>query len=253
MAEAFTRAGIPSVAVSGETRADERAAALRMLKSGDVNCVFAVDLFNEGIDVPAIDTVLFLRPTESATVFLQQLGRGLRQTDGKACLTVLDFIGQQHRRFRFDRRFRALLGSGTAPRSSAGEQDFPLLPSGCHMQLDRVAREAVLRNLRTAIGGQWAELVHELREIRRRRPRASISRAPSGRPTRSTAPAGAGAAFAATPAARCRQATTMRALGRALNRMLHIDDQERLEHSARCWRDPSNHARRPSASGSDVS
>ena len=71
-----------------------------------------MDLFNEGLDIPAIDTVLLLRPTESAVVFLQQLGRGLRLSPdtGKSCLTVLDFIGQQHRRFRFDLRYRALLG-----------------------------------------------------------------------------------------------------------------------------------------------
>ena len=62
-----------------------------------MNLLFTVDLFNEGVDVPEIDTVLFLRPTESATVFLQQLGRGLRLADDKPCLTVLDFIGNQAR------------------------------------------------------------------------------------------------------------------------------------------------------------
>ena len=68
--------------------------------------LFTVDLFNEGVDVPAIDTVLFLRPTDSETVFLQQLGRGLRLADNKPCLTVFDFIGNQHGDFRFDLRYR---------------------------------------------------------------------------------------------------------------------------------------------------
>ena len=230
MAESFSRAGIPAVAVSGSTASDERSAALRTLKNGETNCVFAVDLFNEGIDVPTIDTVLFLRPTESATVFLQQLGRGLRHADGKACLTVLDFIGQQHRRFRFDRRLRALLGSGSRARLTRQvEEGFPYLPSGCHMQLDRVAEKVVLDNLRTAVGGKWAELIQELREIgdvglgeyllrSERTPdelygnRAGWSalRRDAGFPVADAGPHDAH-------------------LGRALGRMLHIDDRERLE------------------------
>ena len=68
-----------------------------------VNVLFAVDLFNEGLDLPDVDTVLFLRPTESATIFLQQLGRGLRRTQTKAVLTVLDFVGYHRKEFRFDR------------------------------------------------------------------------------------------------------------------------------------------------------
>src|SRR5262249_797450 len=78
MAREFSRRGLPSVAVSTETSSDDREAALRDLRDGSVNAVFCVDLFNEGDDVPEIDTVLFLRPTDSALVFLQQLGRGLR-------------------------------------------------------------------------------------------------------------------------------------------------------------------------------
>ena len=97
MAKRFNEAGIPARAVSADTGRDERDESLRLLRQREIGALFAVDLFNEGVDVPEIDTVLFLRPTESATVFLQQLGRGLRLADGKDCLTVLDFIGQQHR------------------------------------------------------------------------------------------------------------------------------------------------------------
>ena len=103
--------------------------------------LFRSDLFNEGLDLPDIDTVLFLRPTESATVFLQQLGRGLRQTETKACLTVLDFIGDQNQRFRFDRRLRGLLPAvGISDLKRQVTEDFPLLPAGCFMTLDRVAQ-----------------------------------------------------------------------------------------------------------------
>ena len=70
-----------------DTPSDDRAEALRRLREGQIRIIFAVDLFNEGLDIPYIDTVLFLRPTESATVFLQQLGRGLRHAPDKACLT----------------------------------------------------------------------------------------------------------------------------------------------------------------------
>jgi HKD family nuclease len=110
MADEFSRRGLPAVAVSADTPSEERESALRNLRDSTVKVVFCVDLFNEGVDVPEVDTVLFLRPTESALVFLQQLGRGLRRTNAKACLTVLDFIGGANRRFRFDLRFRALLG-----------------------------------------------------------------------------------------------------------------------------------------------
>src|SRR5439155_25939988 len=104
-------------AISSQSTREERDDALRKLRTRDVNVLFAVDLFNEGVDVPEIDTVLFLRPTESATVFLQQLGRGLRQSQGKSCLTVLDFIGNAHQNFRFDLRYRAL----TQSRRSTGK------------------------------------------------------------------------------------------------------------------------------------
>src|SRR3546814_9320015 len=89
MARRFTKHGIPSVAVWGDSPRDERHAALRDLAAGEVRAVFSVDLFNEGVDVPTVDTVLMLRPTESPTLFLQQLGRGLGQAPGKGYCTVL--------------------------------------------------------------------------------------------------------------------------------------------------------------------
>jgi superfamily II DNA or RNA helicase/HKD family nuclease len=167
MARRFNDAGIPSLALSSQSTSDERDAALRKLKQREVNCLFAVDLFNEGVDVPEIDTVLFLRPTESATVFLQQLGRGLRRTGNKDCLTVLDFIGNANRNFRFDLRYRALTGATRAEVVWQVEQRFPLLPAGCSIQLDRVARQIVLDNLKQAIGSRLATLVRELQSIGR--------------------------------------------------------------------------------------
>ncbi|HVF53072.1 MAG TPA: DUF3427 domain-containing protein [Actinomycetota bacterium] len=165
MAESFQRAGIPSRAVHGGSAPDDREQALRDLRDRRVNVLFAVDLYNEGVDVPEIDTVLFLRPTESATVFLQQLGRGLRTCPGKAGLTVLDFIGQQHRKFRFDLRYRALTGASRADLEKQVENEFPFLPSGCHIQLDRVSREIVLNNIKSALGLRRDRLIAELKSM----------------------------------------------------------------------------------------
>ena len=165
MADEFNKAGLTSVAVSGMTPEDERAAVLRDLAAGDVQVVFTVDLFNEGIDVPNIDTLLLLRPTDSATLFLQQLGRGLRRHADKSVCTVLDFIGTHRKEFRFDRRFRALLGASRVEVERQVRAGFPFLPAGCHLELDPVARDVVLRSIRDAIPSGWRERQAELRML----------------------------------------------------------------------------------------
>lgn len=96
MAKEFCQRGIASAAVySGENGAyaEERNEAIRKLKNGEIRVIFSVDMFNEGVDIASLDMVMFLRPTESPVVFLQQLGRGLRLYKGKEYLNVLDFIG----------------------------------------------------------------------------------------------------------------------------------------------------------------
>ncbi len=107
--------------------------------------------------------MLFLRPTESATVFLQQLGRGLRRTAGKACLTVLDFVGQHDRRFRWDVRYRALTGSSRSDLVRQIEHGFPFLPAGSSIRLDRVARELVLDNVKAQVTLRRPQLVEDVR------------------------------------------------------------------------------------------
>jgi superfamily II DNA or RNA helicase/HKD family nuclease len=164
MARVFVEAGVAAAAVWGETAADVRSQALRDLADGRLNVLFAVDLFNEGVDVPAVDTVLLLRPTDSPTLFLQQLGRGLRLFLGKASCTVLDFVGQHRREFRFDRRLRALLGGSRVGVIEQVERGFPFLPAGCHMELDAVARRVVLDNLKQGISASRARRVEALRE-----------------------------------------------------------------------------------------
>ena len=112
-----------------------------------------------------MDTILLMRPTESATIFLQQIGRGLRLADDKPCLTVLDFIGAQHAAFRFDLRYLALIGASRRALTRHVEHDFPTLPAGCHIQLDRIAKQLVLANVRGALRLRRADLAAELRRL----------------------------------------------------------------------------------------
>ena len=163
MADAFTEAGIPARAVSGSTSPNEREQALLDLRAQKVNVLFAADLFNEGLDLPDVDTILFLRPTESATIFLQQLGRGLRQTHDKAVLTVLDFVGYHRKEFRWDQKLRALTGQTRRGLEREMERGFPFLPSGCQIVLDKQSQAIVLENIRAQVANRWPQIVAELR------------------------------------------------------------------------------------------
>ncbi len=163
MARVFTEAGVPARAVTGQTSNDERHRALADLRAREVNALFTADLFNEGLDLPDVDTVLFLRPTESATIFLQQLGRGLRQAPGKAVLTALDFVGHHRKEFRFDIRYRALTGATRRGLEHQVERGFPFLPAGSQIVLDQQAQSLVLENIRSQVSQSWPKMVAELR------------------------------------------------------------------------------------------
>lgn len=136
--------------ISGSTD-EERSSIRQRLMAGEVNFVCVVDIFNEGVDIPEIDTVIFLRPTESLTVFLQQLGRGLRLSVGKECLTVLDFVSQAHASYNFTEKFRALVGKTSNRVQQEIEENFPHLPLGCSVKMERHAREYILENIRSAV------------------------------------------------------------------------------------------------------
>lgn len=148
MAEQFTKRGIPSAAFVSGVDNSRCAELLDDLKTGRITVLFTVDKLSEGIDVPEVNIVLFLRPTESLTVFLQQLGRGLRHAPDKDCLTVLDFVGQTHRRYRIDTKIKALLPRHRFSIDKEVALDFPHLPAGCSIQLDRLSRQYVLENIR---------------------------------------------------------------------------------------------------------
>lgn len=162
MAEMFNKRDIPSDAfVSGLD--DERCSTiLENLRAGRLTFIFTVDKFSEGVDVPDLNVVLFLRPTQSLTVFLQQLGRGLRHAPGKDCLTVLDFVGQVHRRYRLDVKFKALLPKHRYSIDNEVESNFPHLPAGCSIQMDRLSKQHVLENIRTNLRNLAAQVPERL-------------------------------------------------------------------------------------------
>ncbi|MFD2670942.1 DUF3427 domain-containing protein [Marinicrinis sediminis] len=150
MAKMFNEADIPSVALHGNSTAVERHQAKTRLENGALRMIFVVDLYNEGIDIPSVNTLLFLRPTDSLTVFLQQLGRGLRLHEDKECLTVLDFIGQAHHKYRFQDKFRALTGKTRHSIKHYVQHGFFHLPRGSFIQLEKQARQYILANVQGA-------------------------------------------------------------------------------------------------------
>ena len=152
MANYFNGRGIPSLCLTGQSPDEERKSAKEQLVSGQVRFIFVVDIYNEGVDIPEVNTVLFLRPTESLTIFLQQLGRGLRLAEGKECLTVLDFIGQANRRYNFEDKFAALLSNTTRSVSREIKDGFVSLPKGCYVQLEKKAAHYILDNIRASYG-----------------------------------------------------------------------------------------------------
>ncbi|WP_415951995.1 DUF3427 domain-containing protein [Streptomyces sp. KLOTTS4A1] len=166
MADFFRQAGLKAVALSGETSRDQRKRALDQLSAGELQVIFSVDLFNEGLDVPDVDTLLLLRPTSSATVFLQQLGRGLRRSEDKAVLTVLDFIGQHRKEFRFEEQFRALTNLTRNRLLDNVEHGFPHLPSGCQIILEPKAKDLVIENIRNQLNVNVTQLAREVAQYR---------------------------------------------------------------------------------------
>ena len=152
MADYFNRCGVPALALTGDSRDDVRASAQERLVRGELRVLFVVDIYNEGVDIPEVNTVLFLRPTESLTIFLQQLGRGLRLAEGKECLTVLDFIGAANRKYNFEEKFAALLDNTNHSVEQELRHGFVSVPKGCYIQLEKKASQIILTNIRQSYG-----------------------------------------------------------------------------------------------------
>ena len=152
MSRYFNDHGIPSIFLTGKSSEEERTTAKDRLVSGAIRFIFVVDIYNEGVDIPEVNTVLFLRPTESLTIFLQQLGRGLRLAEDKECLTVLDFIGQANKRYNFEDKFAALLSNTSRSVTREIKDGFVSVPKGCYIQLEKMAARYILDNIRASYG-----------------------------------------------------------------------------------------------------
>ena len=152
MHEKFTSKGISSAYLTS-SNSEERNSIIQRFRRKEISYLFVVDIFNEGIDIPEIDTLLFLRPTESLTIFLQQLGRGLRIHENKSYLTVLDFVGQSKAEYSFEHKFRAMIGKTHTRIKEEIENDFPHLPLGCSIVLEKQAKEIILKNVHRHIRG----------------------------------------------------------------------------------------------------
>ena len=158
MALMFNSHGYKAASVTSKNR-NELDDYSENLAQGKINYLCVADILNEGIDIPEIDTVLFLRPTESLTIFLQQLGRGLRLADGKTELTVLDFVAQASNKYNYESRFRALVGPSNTTIRHQVANGFTLLPRGCSINMELQAQQYILNNI--------TECIFNLRRLRR--------------------------------------------------------------------------------------
>jgi superfamily II DNA or RNA helicase len=164
MAEKFLSAGLKSDYLTSDNNKNRDSIRSQLIKK-EINYLFVVDIFNEGVDIPEIDTVLFLRPTESLTIFLQQLGRGLRLADNKDCLTVLDFVGNAREEYDFENKFRALIGKSSTSVQKEIEDNFPHLPLGCSIILEKKVKETILKNIIAATKLNRNQLIQKIRNF----------------------------------------------------------------------------------------
>ena len=165
MAEKFTLVGLKADYLVS-SNSSNRDTVRNKLYRKEINYLFVVDIFNEGVDIPEIDTVLFLRPTESLTIFLQQLGRGLRLAENKDCLTVLDFVGNARPEYDFEHKFRALIGKTHTSVMKEIEDEFPHLPLGCSIVLEKKAKEIILKNIKEATEFRRPQLVQKIKSFK---------------------------------------------------------------------------------------
>lgn len=176
MASYFQQHGVEAVAVhSGPTTAPRRG-SIERLRDGELKVIFTVDVFNEGLDVPGIDTVMMLRPTESPVIFLQQLGRGLRTSDDKESLVVIDFIGN-HSSFLIKPRTLLALGTGSEPSTArvlkAVESGEFALPAGCSVSYEPKLVDILRKVARVGARSALAEYCRSFADERGRRPTAA--------------------------------------------------------------------------------
>ncbi len=162
MSISFEKAGFRAATLSSKN-STERDELKHKLANKEINYLFVVDIFNEGVDIPEVDTVLFLRPTESLTIFLQQLGRGLRLTEDKDSLLVLDFVANSKPEYDFEGKFRAMVGKTANSIQKEIEDNFPHAPLGCSIVLEKKAKTYVLENIKKATNPNRNQLIQKVK------------------------------------------------------------------------------------------
>jgi superfamily II DNA or RNA helicase len=165
LAAEFTKRGLPSIFLSGENTEEERSNAIEQLESDNkeerIQYIFSVDIFNEGVDIPRVNQIIMLRPTQSAIIFIQQLGRGLRKTDGKEYLTVIDFIGNYNNNFLVP---IALYGDSSYNKDTIRKlmtSGSDLIPGQSTINFDRITRERIYAAIDTANLSKKKDLVKD--------------------------------------------------------------------------------------------
>ena len=161
MAAKFTLCGLKADVLTSEN-AQMRTVLYNRLKNKEINYLFVVDMFNEGVDIPEVDTILFLRPTESLTVFIQQFGRGLRKAEGKTHVDIFDYVGNSRAEFNYTDRMRVMLGRTSMSVAEEMERDCPHLPMGCRIMLEPKAKEYIMNNIRGSIQRFTARRINSL-------------------------------------------------------------------------------------------
>jgi len=164
MTKKFVEKGLKAADLTSDN-SNDRVSLLNKLRTKEINYLFVVDMFNEGVDIPQIDTVLFLRPTDSLTIFLQQMGRGLRLHEGKECLRILDFVGNSNPEYDFEHKFRAMIGKTHIAIKDEIETDFPHLPLGCSIVLERRAKEIIIANIKKATSSGLRKLLKKIQNF----------------------------------------------------------------------------------------
>ncbi len=144
MKDEFESRGIKSEVILADTPLRERSRILKELRENKIEIIFTVDIFNEGIDIPQLNLLLFLRPTESSTIFIQQLGRGLRKHGNKSYVTILDFIGNYSKSFTGAAAITRELGDNQEKVRRNIEDGFTGLPGSSHIEFDRICQRRIL-------------------------------------------------------------------------------------------------------------
>lgn len=154
LSEKFNQKGLKSISLSGSNSEEEREEAIRLLESDDINekidYIFTVDIFNEGVDIPKINQILMIRPTESAIIFVQQLGRGLRKVEGKDFLTIVDFIGNHNNNYLIP---VALYGDTSFNKDTLRKlvsEGSKIIPGSSTINFDEISKEKIFKSIDSA-------------------------------------------------------------------------------------------------------